>query len=69
MVNILNCDKRTIACEFHRHWYVPTGECLHTMTGHTASVNAVLISSNGSKIVSASSDAMVKVWNSDPPSR
>ena len=39
------------------------------MTGHTAAVNAVLISSDGSKIVSGSSDATVKIWNSDPTSR
>lgn len=52
-----------------RHWHVPTGKCLHTMTGHTASVNAVLISSDGSKAVSGSSDTTARVWNTDTTSR
>lgn len=52
-----------------RHWDVPTGKCLHTMTGHTASVNAVLISSDGSKAVSGSSDTTIRVWNTDSASR
>ena len=52
-----------------RHWCVSTGKCLHTMTGHTASVNAVLISSDGSKTISGSSDTTVRVWNTDPASR
>ena len=42
---------------------------MQTMTGHTGSVNAVLISNEGSKTVSGSSDATVKVWNSDPSSK
>ena len=52
----------------HRHWHVPTGKCLNTMTGHTASVNTVLISSNGSKAISGSSDTTVRVWNTDTAS-
>ena len=39
------------------------------MTGHTAAVNAVAVTGDGSKTVSASSDATVKVWNTDQNSR
>ena len=39
------------------------------MAGHTAAVNAVLVSRDGSKTVSAASDATVRVWNSDHTSR
>ena len=53
----------------YRHWYVLTGECLHTMTGHTAAVNAVLIDCDGLKTISGSSDTTVRVWNTDPSSR
>ena len=52
-----------------RHWDVPTGHCLHTMKGHTATVNAVMITSDGCKAVSGASDTAVKVWNTDPTSR
>ena len=46
----------------YRCWYVPTAECIHIMNGHTAAVNAVAVTEDGNKTVSASSDATVKVW-------
>ena len=39
------------------------------MNGHTAAVNAVAVTEDGNKTVSASSDATVKVWNTDQSSR
>ena len=53
----------------YRYWYVPTAECIHIMNGHTAAVNAVAVTEDGNKTVSASSDATVKVWNTDQSSR
>lgn len=52
-----------------RHWDVPTGYCLHTMKGHTATVNAVVITGDGCKAVSGASDMAIKVWNTDTASR
>ena len=65
-VGCLDINENSI---LHRHWYVSTGECLNTMTGHTASVDAVLISSDGSKAISGSLDTTVRVWNTDCTSR
>lgn len=39
------------------------------MKGHSAAVNAVAVMEDGSKTVSASSDATVKIWNTDQNSR
>ena len=52
-----------------RYWHVPSAECVHEMKGHTAAVTAVAVTGDGSKTVSASSDATVKVWNTDQSSR
>ena len=46
-----------------------TAECIHVMKGHSAAVNAVAVTEDGSKTVSASSDVTVKVWNTDQNSR
>ena len=48
---------------------MPTAECIHILSGHTAAVNAVAVTEDGSKTISASSDATVKVWNTDQSSR
>lgn len=52
-----------------RLWYVPTAQCLHVMRGHTAAVNAVAMTTDGSKTISGSSDGSTKVWNTDIASR
>ena len=43
-------------------WNLDTGELLHTLEGHSDSVNSVAISPNGRTIVSGSEDETVKVW-------
>ena len=48
---------------------MPTAECLHAMQGHTAAVNAVAVTADGCKTISAASDATVKVWNTNQSSR
>lgn len=48
---------------------MPTAECIHVMKGHSAAVNAVAVTDEASKTVSASSDGTVKVWNTDQNSR
>ena len=44
-------------------------ECVHVMRGHTTAVNAVAVTDDSCKTVSASSDGTVKVWNTDQNSR
>lgn len=48
---------------------MPTAECIHVMKGHSAAVNAVAVTDDASKTVSASSDGTVKIWNTDQNSR
>ncbi len=44
-------------------WDVATGALLFTFTGHTAAVNAIAWSPDGSAIASGSSDLLVHIWN------
>jgi WD40 repeat protein len=44
-------------------WDADTGDLLHTIVGHLASVNDCAFSSDGKLIVSASDDQTLKVWN------
>lgn len=46
-----------------RIWNVQTGQCLHTLTGHTSLVGLLGISP--SYLVSASADSTLRVWDSD----
>jgi WD40 repeat protein len=50
-------------------WHVPTAECLHVMHGHKAAVNAVVMTTCGTKTISGSSDGTIKIWNTDVKSR
>ncbi|MBW4627988.1 MAG: protein kinase [Brasilonema octagenarum HA4186-MV1] len=40
-----------------------TWECLHTLTGHAASVRSVVISPDGQTIASGSDDSTIKLWH------
>ena len=42
-----------------RVWDSMSGECLHTLTGHTGGVNAVSFNHEGSRIVTGSHDNTV----------
>ncbi len=53
----------------YRLWYVPSAESVQVMCGHKAAVNAVVMTTNGTKTVSGSSDGTIKVWNTDVSSR
>ena len=51
-----------------RVWSLDSGECLHTLTGHTQKVNRVNVreASDGKyAVVSGSSDKTVRVWSLD----
>jgi len=38
---------------------------VHTLKGHSASVNSVAFSSDGKRIVSGSDDKLILIWNTD----
>ena len=46
-----------------RLWGAATGACHTTLAGHTARVQANWIDSDGLKLISASADCTVKVWD------
>jgi WD40 repeat protein len=46
-----------------RLWDVQTGEMLHALRGHEATVQQAQFSSNGESIVSASWDRTVRIWS------
>eukprot|EP00178_Gracilaria_changii_P001467 TRINITY_DN11_c1_g1_i1.p1 TRINITY_DN11_c1_g1~~TRINITY_DN11_c1_g1_i1.p1 ORF type:complete len:813 (+),score=122.04 TRINITY_DN11_c1_g1_i1:4688-7126(+) len=48
-----------------RVWDVESGECIHTLNGHTASVCSVASVTDANTIVSASWDMTARVWSID----
>lgn len=46
-----------------RIWAVPSGELLHTLTGHEEKVRSVAFSKDGSFVVSGSMDKSVRIWD------
>ena len=44
-------------------WDLASGAELHTLSGHTDSVNAVAVTADGQRAVSASDDNTLKVWD------
>ncbi len=44
-------------------WSVSTGQRLHAMTGHRGSVRSIAVSRDGKRIVSASMDKTIRIWN------
>src|SRR5262249_23130016 len=46
-----------------RIWDVQTGECQHTLEGHSNSVWSVAFSPDGSRVASGSFDNTVRVWD------
>jgi WD40 repeat protein len=44
-------------------WDLASGRELRTLTGHSDAVNAVAVAPDGRRVVSASDDNTVKVWN------
>jgi WD40 repeat protein len=44
-------------------WDVQTGQCQHTLEGHSGSVGSVVFSPDGSRAASGSADSMVRVWD------
>ena len=45
-----------------RLWDVETGECLHTLLGHTAEIVSLDFDTTGTRIVTGSFDNTVKIW-------
>jgi WD40 repeat protein len=46
-----------------RVWDVQTGQCQHTLEGHSKSVSSVVFSPDGSQLASGSWDETVRVWD------
>lgn len=46
-----------------RLWDVETGECLHTLLGHTAEIVSLDFDTQGNRIITGSFDNSVKVWD------
>jgi dynein assembly factor with WDR repeat domains 1 len=46
-----------------RLWDVETGECLHTLLGHTAEIVSLDFDTQGQRIITGSFDNSVKVWD------
>lgn len=46
-----------------RLWDVETGECLHTLLGHTAEIVSLDFDTQGQRIITGSFDNTVKVWD------
>jgi WD40 repeat protein len=44
-------------------WDVQTGECQHTLEGHSSEVTSVVFSPDGSRVASGSRDNTVRVWD------
>ena len=65
-------DGELIACEgwddstashYIKVWKVQTGEELHRLNGHYATIKSIAFSPNGKVLVSGSSDDTIKFWN------
>jgi WD40 repeat protein len=46
-----------------RVWNAGTGECLHTLSGHTGIVNSVSATADGARAMSASQDKTLRLWD------
>lgn len=46
-----------------RLWALPSGECLHQLNGHSALVADIALSPSGDLLVSASGDAVFRLWD------
>ena len=59
--------RNTVASVTNAHniliWELPTGKCLHTLSGHSNVVQALEYIADGHRLASASADDSVKIWN------
>jgi len=44
-------------------WDLEEGTCLHTLVGHTQTVRCVVVTPDGQRAVSGSSDTTLRVWD------
>ena len=44
-------------------WNTHTGQCLHTLEGHTEGIASVALSADGLILASGSEDHTIKLWN------
>lgn len=44
-------------------WDVETGECLHTLAGHTDLVRTLQLDARADRIISGSYDGSLKIWS------
>jgi WD40 repeat protein len=64
---VIHGDGRRVVSAAHdgllRVWDIRTGECLHTLAGHTGGVRTVAIHGDGLRVISGSDDSTLKVWD------
>jgi WD40 repeat protein len=58
-------EQRALKTKALRLWDLQSGQCLRTLVGHTADVNAVAVTPDGRRAVSGSNDATLRVWDLD----
>lgn len=59
MIIRISFDKTCRICD------VDTGECLYTLTGHTAAITSVSFSPDNTKIITGSFDKTCKIWSNE----
>jgi len=59
----LGSVSRRLVASHQRVWSLATGETVRVLEGHTAYIDAVALTADGMRAVSASSDNTVRVWN------
>jgi WD40 repeat protein len=52
-----------LAASPYRQFNTPGGPLIRTLEGHTGSVTAVVVTNDGNRVISASNNRTLKVWD------